>query len=131
MSAPHDLSSVYLHLAPTPDGAPARQLPVTPSFWATIDGRDDLDDGYLMMKMAMGEDWPTDEIHPHGDEILVQLSGEMTVHLYETPMRSVRMGPGDAVIVPANTWHTATVHTPGETVFLTPGRGTLNRPREA
>jgi hypothetical protein len=26
-------------------------------------------------------------------------------------------------------WHTADVHEPGDAVFITPGRGTENRPR--
>jgi hypothetical protein len=35
---------------------------------------------------------------------------------------------GDAMINPANVWHTARVHEPGSALFVTPGEGTGHRP---
>jgi hypothetical protein len=43
--------------------------------------------------------------------------------------RVVELRPGEAVVNPRNVWHTATVHEPGDALFVTPGRGTENRPR--
>jgi hypothetical protein len=41
----------------------------------------------------------------------------------------VELRPGEAVVNPRNVWHTATVHEPGDALFVTPGRGTEHRPR--
>ena len=36
--------------------------------------------------------------------------------------------PEEAMINPANVWHTARVHEPGLALFITPGEGTEQRP---
>ena len=40
----------------------------------------------------------------------------------------IALRPGQALINPANVWHTARVHEPGTALFITPGRGTEHRP---
>jgi hypothetical protein len=44
-------------------------------------------------------------------------------------VQQVTLTPGMAVINPRNVWHTADVHEPSQLLFITPGRGTENRPR--
>ena len=36
--------------------------------------------------------------------------------------------PGEHVLIPRGVWHTARVSTPCSMLFITPGRGTENRP---
>jgi oxalate decarboxylase/phosphoglucose isomerase-like protein (cupin superfamily) len=58
------------------------------------------------------------------------LSGAATL-LLEAPdgERAVRLlEPGDYVLVPANTWHTARTEVPTTMLFLTPGAGTEHKP---
>lgn len=122
-----DLRSTFLQLAA--DGS-ARQLPVGPDFWSTIQTRTDLDDGRLLMVLEMERDWPTWEIHPAGDEVVLLLEGSATMIL-DLPggAREVALAAGEAVLVPRGTWHTADLPVPCRMLFLTPGRGTENRVR--
>jgi len=39
----------------------------------------------------------------------------------------VELRPGEAMINPANVWHTARVHEPGLALFITPGEDTEHR----
>ena len=74
-------------------------------------------------------DWPTWEMHPAGDEVVVLLSGAATFVLDEAKgHRTVQLAkPGEFVIVPKGTWHTARVSQPTSMLFVTPGEGTQNR----
>ena len=74
------------------------------------------------------EDWPSWEVHPNGDEIVVLLSGAATfVVKHGDVSREVHMSnPGDAVIVPQGAWHTAKIVGKTSMLFITPGEGTLN-----
>jgi len=42
----------------------------------------------------------------------------------------ISMVPGQTFIVPMGIWHTADVSAPGDALYITPGRGTLPRPRD-
>ena len=74
-------------------------------------------------------DWPTWEIHPHGDEIVILLSGEVTFVLQlEAGDESILLDQdGSYVIVPKNVWHTARTKGNAKLLFITPGEGTENR----
>ena len=76
-----------------------------------------------------GLDWPTWEIHPVGDEIVVLLSGAATFVLRgdDGEARVQLAVPGAYVVVPRNTWHTARVCGTTRMLFITPGEGTENR----
>jgi mannose-6-phosphate isomerase-like protein (cupin superfamily) len=83
----------------------------------------------LISQYAFDEAWPTWEIHPKGDELVLLLSGDTDLVLgnpdgSETVMRVA--GQGDYVVVPKGTWHTARPHEPTSLLFMTPGEGTLN-----
>ncbi len=79
---------------------------------------------------SFDSDWPTWEIHPNGDEIVVLLEGEATFVLQvgdDTSELSLAR-PGEYVVVPRNTWHTAKIAGTAKMLFITPGQGTENRP---
>ncbi len=79
------------------------------------------------------EDWPSWEMHPNGDETVVLLSGAATfVVKHGDVSREIRMdNPGDTVIVPRGTWHTAKIAGKTSMLFITPGEGTLNEYNKA
>jgi mannose-6-phosphate isomerase-like protein (cupin superfamily) len=68
------------------------------------------------------------EMHPAGDEILLALSGRMTVVLQGDPDESFALKAGEAFVVPRGRWHRLNVIEPGEVVFMTPGEGTEHKP---
>lgn len=108
---------------------------------ASVEARDDtlyerLDHNYNQFKNCelischdFEQDWPSWEIHPHGDEIVMLLSGKATMVLEkESGNEQVELEQqGNYVIVPANTWHTAKIHSATRLLFITPGEGTQVR----
>jgi len=83
----------------------------------------------LISQHAFDEAWPTWELHPRGDELVLLLSGDTDLVLSnpdgsETVLRV--SGQGDYVVVPKGVWHTARPHAPTSLLFMTPGEGTLN-----
>ncbi len=122
-----DLDSTYVCLSP--DGA-AALIEVTPDFWNTIDDRDDLNEGRLVAVFESRGDWQHWEMHPHGEELLVLLSGSMTM-IFEMDGKEQRVEllEGRACIVPRGTWHRAVVPVPSRLLAITYGRGTEHRAR--
>ncbi|MCC2603833.1 cupin domain-containing protein [Planctobacterium marinum] len=86
--------------------------------------------GHSLVAMHSFEsDWPSWEIHPKGDEIVVLMSGEITMILKENVGdRAVTLRrSGDFVIVPRGVWHTAKTVQKSQLLFITPGEGTENK----
>jgi mannose-6-phosphate isomerase-like protein (cupin superfamily) len=107
-------------------------VPVTPTIYEELDKRFDAFKGRLLVaSYRFDADWPTWEMHPKGDEIVVLLSGAADMILDEAGRhRTVKLAvPGEFVIVPKATWHTAKVSTPTTMLFVTPGEGTENAVR--
>jgi len=105
-------------------------LPVTDSIYAELDERYDGFTGHLLIACHRFDgDWPTWEIHPHGDELVSLVSGnvELVLRTDDGEQSVSCRSPGDFVVVPKNTWHTAKVHAPTTMIFVTPGEGTENR----
>ena len=88
----------------------------------------DFESHVLIQKYAFDEAWPTWEIHPKGDELVYLLSGDTDMVLsLDGGEEVIRVStPGEYVIVPKSTWHTARPHAPTSMLFFTPGEGTLN-----
>ena len=106
---------------------------VTPTFYEDLDRRFDGFKGRtLVSTYTFSANWPTWEIHPHGDEVVALLSGKADMVLDEGGReRIVTLDqPGAFVVVPRGTWHTARIATPTTMIFVTPGEGTLNETRE-
>src|SRR5690606_34576983 len=92
----------------------------------------DGDEGRLVMVFEGSQPWDVWERHPAGDEVVVCLSGRMTVVVeVDGEPVPVGLGPLEAMINPAGAWHTADVHEPVRFLTITPGRGTEHRPRGA
>jgi mannose-6-phosphate isomerase-like protein (cupin superfamily) len=87
-------------------------------------------EGRLVSLSELSEPWDSWEVHPSGEELVVCLDGELTVH-QETPegVRTIVLGPDQAVVNPPGTWHTADVDRPTRVLFITAGAGTDHRPR--
>ncbi|MFE0424564.1 cupin domain-containing protein [Streptomyces sp. NPDC058953] len=79
-------------------------------------------------------DGPSDheERHPAGDELVVCLTGSVTVtrDTDGVPDRVV-LGPGEATVNPAGTWHAVDMAGPASILTITAGLGTDHRPRTA
>jgi len=122
-----DLRKTYLHLV---DETNATPVPVDAEFWPKIGERTHLQAHRLLMRFDFTEDWNVWEIHPNGDEVVIQLTGEMTLilDLPDGPSRHV-LKAGEAIVVPKNVWHTADVSAPASALFITHGRGTENKAR--
>lgn len=88
-------------------------------------------EGRLVNLHTFTEPWPTWEVHPHGDEVVLCISGAMTLH-QEAPdgaTTTVTLGPGEYAINPPGVWHTADIDGEATALFITAGMGTENRPR--
>ena len=122
-----DPSSTYVCLSPS---GTASTIEVTPDFWRNIGTHQGLIEGRLVAAFPCKADWPHWEMHPHGEEILVLLSGKLTMVFDEGGKeREVPLGQGRACVVPRGVWHRAIVHEPGNMLGITYGRGTEHRPR--
>lgn len=75
------------------------------------------------------EDWSSWEIHPHGDEVVLLLSGKVTLILQlEEGIQEVALErEGTYVIVPQNTCHTAKTHVKTRMLFITAGEATQHK----
>lgn len=131
MTAP-DLRACPIHL-----GLGARALaqpPFTGMEWyeayaarTAADGAE----GRLVSLYDFTESWTSWEMHPAGDEVVVCLSGEMTL-IQESPdgaFHSQPLAAGQYAINPARTWHTADVEQAATALFITAGQDTQHRPR--
>lgn len=128
----HHVETTYAHLA---DGGATRTIQVTESFWPDLaSGKlSELEQGRLMSLFRFDEDWSSWEMHPHGDELVLLLSGAATFVLEQDGEQTscALDSPGSFVIVPCGTWHTAKTRSGASLLFITPGRGTQHRPGTA
>ncbi|MGV2915722.1 cupin domain-containing protein [Streptomyces alfalfae] len=84
------------------------------------------------MVMMFDGDGPGDhwESHPAGDELVVCLSGSVTVTRDIDGVRDrVLLGPGEATINPAGVWHAVDMEGPTSLLSITATLGTEHRPR--
>lgn len=103
---------------------------VSPTLYEDLDAQFDQFKAHVLVSTyEFTEDWPTWERHPKGDEIVILLSGAATMVLQkESGQELVGLAvPGEYLVVPRNTWHTARVRGAARMLFITPGEGTENR----
>lgn len=102
-----------------------RPIPVTETFWSDLgSGRLALQ-GYLLSAFDLASDFPHWEMHPKGDELLICVSGALTVLLEQGgEIIPVPLPPGAICRVPAGTWHFVTAAAPGRLLAITAGEGT-------
>ncbi len=88
-------------------------------------------EGRLVSTFTFKDSWNMWEMHPNGAEVVLCLTGSMTLH-QERPdgsKHSVVLGPGEYAINELGTWHTADVVGEATALFITAGLGTQHRPR--
>lgn len=112
-----------------PDQAVA-PIAITPALYEQLDRDFDGFKGrWLMIAYQLDKPWPNWERHPAGDEIVYLLSGDVEFALHSSSgEQTLRLSrPGEYIIVPKNTWHTARPHATSHMLFITPGEGTEHR----
>lgn len=84
----------------------------------------------LIACYSFRQSWPTWEMHPHGDEVVMLLEGEVTfvLKLNGEEVSQALTDAGAYVVVPKGVWHTARVESFARVLFITPGEGTRNEP---
>lgn len=119
------LGTFFAHLADDGDVVP---IEVTDDFW--ISGTSELPPGRLVSRIRTDGDWTSWEMHPNGDELIYQLSGDMELILDQGDLQEVvTLNAGDFVVVPKGVWHTANAAGSSEAVYITLGAGTEHRER--
>ncbi|HUD27475.1 MAG TPA: cupin domain-containing protein [Novosphingobium sp.] len=91
----------------------------------------DGDEGRLVSLFDFTSDWDSWEMHPAGDEVVVCISGEITLiqEHADGSLHSETLQAGQYLINPAGTWHTANIASSATALFITAGQGTEGRPR--
>ena len=79
----------------------------------------------LVSAFTFSENWPTWEMHPHGDEMVYLLSGRATLIL-RLPQgdTEIALSANHGHIVPKGTWHTAHTAVPCQMLIVTRGQDT-------
>ena len=88
-------------------------------------------EGRLVSMYDFQTSWDSWEMHPHGDELVVCLSGKITLiqQRDDEPAHAIILSAGQYAINPTGTWHTADIAEPASALFITGGLGTRHRPR--
>lgn len=121
---PHDIDATAAVLCP--DGA-AMTRSVGPGLYESLDADFDGFRGHVLVSQhRFAEAWPGWEMHPKGDETVMLIEGAAEFVLWIGGREAVVQvdRPGQYVIVPKGTWHTARPLRPTTMLFLTPGEGT-------
>lgn len=104
--------------------------PADETLYARLDRDYDNFKGHeLISCYEFSKDWPSWEVHPNGDEIVVLLAGQATFLLeLDSGETSVSLDKtGSYVVVPKGVWHTAKVSETAKLLFITPGEGTQHK----
>ncbi len=124
--------AVPLHLGK--GGTASILTPMTAMEWYEDYAKDtavDGVDGRLVSAFHFSEGWDSWEMHPAGDEIVICLSGSMTLiqDFADGTSAQTTIGAGEFAINPPGCWHTADVESEASALFITSGMGTEHRPR--
>lgn len=126
---PFELENQYLRLRPD---SSVEVLDGGEAFWGKLMAGElgDFHHEYLVTSLTFDKDWPSWENHVNGDEIVFLLSGrvEFLLELAGGTASLVVDKPGQYVVVPRDTWHTARTDVATTMLFITAGEGTLVRP---
>jgi quercetin dioxygenase-like cupin family protein len=128
---PFDLARTFVHLGRDSTATPLPDFEWSTEYVEAYRSRfaGDAGEGRLVCVIAQDATWDGWERHPAGEELVYLLSGRIdVVQEIDGAERVVALRPGDAMINPANVWHTARVHEAGVALFVTPGEGTEHRP---
>ena len=131
MSAPK-LSETFLHLGLGATAVP--QPPFNGMEWYEGYGMrhgDDGIEGRLVSQHTFTEGWPSWEMHPKGEEVVICTAGSMdlTQEFPDGTRKTITLNSGEFAINPRGVWHIAEVEESATAVFITAGEGTEHRPR--
>ena len=123
---PYHFNSTRIIMSPSGD---ATAKAITPRFYEELGEFGTFAGHVLISRHDFDEPWPTWEVHPHGDEFVYLLSGDVDFVLRTAEGdRTIRVDePGSYVMVPKGTWHTARPNAPTTMLFVTPGQDTQNK----
>jgi len=134
-AVPFSLASTFAFLQ---DGGNAPLVARSAEFWRDLSSGNPQSpgaalvargDGWLVSVYTVGQDTPTWEMHPAGDELLVSLTARMDLVLdFPDGARTIALDPGQACLVPRGVWHRQVVRSPGTYLGATYGKGTSHRP---
>ncbi|MDO6708166.1 cupin domain-containing protein [Photobacterium sp. 1_MG-2023] len=129
MKQPRQLANHCLRLRPD---AGIEELAIDETFWPRLMAGQlgDFHNEYLVSLYEFSENWPSSEIHPLGDEVVILLEGAAVFQLeLKEGMHAVELSqPGAYVFVPKGTWHTAKIQQHAKMLFITAGEDTQHRP---
>jgi quercetin dioxygenase-like cupin family protein len=88
-------------------------------------------EGRLVSLSSFTESWASWEMHPAGDELVLCLSGSITLQqeFADGTVATVTLHANEYAINPPGCWHTADIDGPATALFVTAGMGTEHRPR--
>ena len=88
-------------------------------------------EGRLVAMHTFTAPWPSWEMHPKGDEVVLCLAGEMVLIQAFPDGRTadITLHAGEYAINPPGVWHTADISGEATALFITAGLGTEHRPR--
>ena len=106
-----------LHLAPDQR---MTTLTLDEEGWADLGRMPEFGDGRVLSIFDYGSTWSWWERHPHGEELVLVLSGSVRFHLDDGEPMAVALTAGEAALVPRGTWHRAEIVEPARMLFVTP-----------
>ncbi len=123
---PYDFNGTRIIMSPSGD---ATAKAITPRFYEELGEFGTFAGHVLISRHDFDEPWPTWEVHPHGDEFVYLLSGDVDLVLRTAEGdKTIRVNePGSYVMVPKGTWHTARPNAPTTMLFVTPGQDTQKK----
>lgn len=88
-------------------------------------------EGRLVSMHTFSENWGSWEMHPEGDEVVLCLSGVITLHqeMRDGSTATMTICAREYVVNSPGCWHTADVEGEATALFITAGLGTEHRPR--
>jgi mannose-6-phosphate isomerase-like protein (cupin superfamily) len=126
---PLDLRSTYAHLI---EEGSASLIPISETYWTEVmrGEHSELEQGRLVSCFDFEKNWASWERHPHGEELVILLRGQVQLLLeHGAGVEQLRLTePGQFVSIPRGTWHTVHTEGPCSMLFVTPGRGTEHKP---
>lgn len=132
MDEPFDLSTTPVHLGLGARSEPLPGFSWEPSYFEGYLQRTepDGDEGRLVTMFTFDRPWPHWEMQPTGSELVVCVSGRARLtQERDGESHTVELGPGQATVNPAGTWHIADPVEETTMLLVTSGRGTQHRPR--
>lgn len=130
MKIPNQIETDFIVLSPD------KKASIEPSDSGLYTRLDEVYNGFagheLVSCYEFDSDWPSWEMHPHGDEVVLLMSGDATF-LLQTDEGDISVElreQGQYVVVPKGVWHTARTKQKSRLLFITPGQGTQHRANE-